>query len=74
MHEVGQLADPAADAGLADLDSRIPSTYPLRLVQLPTTRLNENVSPGAISRRAVHAPSRRAAPGVALGQARCGER
>ena len=32
------------------LRSRIPDTYPLRAVQFPTVRLNENVSPGRMRR------------------------
>jgi len=32
------------------LRSRIPVTYPLRAVQFPTVRLNENVSPGRMRR------------------------
>src|SRR3954452_13257773 len=37
------------------LESRIPTTYPLRRVQLPTTLLNENVSPGLIVTPSVRA-------------------
>jgi len=32
------------------LRSRIPDAYPLRAVQFPTVRLNENVSPGRMRR------------------------
>ncbi len=41
------------------LDSRMPSTYPLRRVQLPTTRLKEKVSPGRISTPSTRADASR---------------
>src|SRR5450759_3999115 len=37
---------PPSPAVASPLRSRIPVTYPLRAVQFPTARLNENVSPG----------------------------
>ena len=46
---------PPTPAVASPLVSRMPTTYPLRRVQLPTTLLNENVSPGRITTPSVRA-------------------
>ena len=46
---------PPTPALASPLESRMPTTYPLRRVQLPTTLLNENVSPGRITTPSVRA-------------------
>ena len=46
---------PPTPAPASPFESRIPTTYPLRRVQLPTTLLKENVSPGRITTPSVRA-------------------